>query len=394
MTDRRSRRRLLSAIGAGTATIAGCVTLPGESEPSETGPSDAASLGLEGAWPSFGADARNTGHVSAPGPDDPAVDWTFETTNQIYDGVAVADGTVLGGSTDGNLYALDATAGEERWRFPVRGQLRTTPAIAGDLVFVGGRSGGLYALELESGEQRWDALDAAEFSRSDPTVVDGTLYAGSGEATLHALDARSGDEAWQHELDGAAVSGPAVADGTIYVGWPGKEPRPGEGEPGGVTAVSTDGELQWEIRRPDVDGTPTVVDDTVYVGGGSTLYALDAATGEERWTFETGGSTSNPSVADGTVYVGSFDTNLYAVDAATGEEEWRFETVKWANNAPAVADGTVYLSSWDTRVYAVDADSGEKRWSVTLETPLSEPAVAEDSVYVATENTLVALRDG
>lgn len=60
----------------------------------------------------------------------------------------------------------------------------------------------------------------------------------------------------------------------------------------------------------------------------------------------------------------------------------------------AVADGTVYLSSWDTRVYAVEADSGEKRWSLTLETPLSEPAVAGDAVYVATESSLVALRDG
>ena len=53
----------------------------------------------------------------------------------------------------------------------------------------------------------------------------------------------------------------------------------------------------------------------------------------------------------------------------------------------------LYLCSWATRVYAVDAATGERRWVRSLENPLSDPVVADGTVYVAPENTLVALRE-
>jgi outer membrane protein assembly factor BamB len=55
---------------------------------------------------------------------------------------------------------------------------------------------------------------------------------------------------------------------------------------------------------------------TVYVGVGSGLYALDAATGHVRWTYTTAGPVSAPAVAGGTVYVGSYDGKIYALYAA------------------------------------------------------------------------------
>lgn len=204
MRDESTRRGLLSALGAGAAASAGCISVPDLTGPT----SDGGSVELDGVWPAFGVDARNTGHAETTGPTDPAVDWRFETTGPIFDGVAVADGSVYVGSTDGTLYAVDATSGDEQWRFPVRGQVRTTPAVAADRVFVGGAGGGLYAIDADSGRQDWEALVGVEFSGSHPTVADGTVYAGGRDGALYALEATTGERLWTADLGGSVGSSP------------------------------------------------------------------------------------------------------------------------------------------------------------------------------------------
>lgn len=95
---------------------------------------------------------------------------------------------------------------------------------------------------------------------------------------------------------------------------------------------------------------------TVYVGGGETLYALDAATGQVRWTYNTtGADLEGPVVAGGTVYVsgGAFDDKVYAVDAASGHVGWTYTFPEGATS-PAVAGGTIYVTNNNT-TYAVTA---------------------------------------
>jgi outer membrane protein assembly factor BamB len=128
-----------------------------------------------------------------------------------------------------------------------------------------------------------------------------------------------------------------------------------------------------------------------YAGSDTGLHAYDADSGDSRWTFERG-QTGSPAVVDGNVYAGTRNGNLHAVAAATGEEQWTFPTDKWCYYAPAVVGDTVYHTSWDAHVYAVGAADGSERWKRPFETPLSEPAVADGSVYVASNRSVVALR--
>ena len=348
----RSRRRLLCALGStgAVAGLPGCFGLGDDPAEGSDGPD-----GLTGEWPTFAGDARNTGVVEASGPTtEPTVAWEFETAGTVYDGVAVADGAVFVPSTDGSLYAVEADDGAERWRSPVRGQVRTTPAVAGETVLVGGDDGGLYALDITTGAQRWSALTDAGVAPSHPVVVDGTVYVG-----------------WQASAGGG----------------------PGATETGGVDAVSVDGDREWRIEPGAVKNAPTVVEGVVYAGTPAAAHAFDAADGEELWRFEPAGNTGSPTIADGLAFLGSMSSRFYAVDAATGEQAWELTPGKWPNYAPAVADGVLYLCSWATRVYAVDAATGERRWVRSLENPLSDPVVADGTVYVAPENTLVALRE-
>ena len=111
----------------------------------------------------------------------------------------------------------------------------------------------------------------------------------------------------------------------------------------------------WEFEtRGDVDSSPVVAGDAVYVGSDDNkVYALDAATGAKRWVFKTSGDVdSSPVVAGSVVYVASYDKKVYALDAATGAKRWEFKTGDWVRSSPAVAGGAVYVESKDGKVYA------------------------------------------
>jgi len=347
---------------------------------------------LDGGWPSFAADARNAGHVEASVPTDPAVAWRFEAAGRIYDPPVVAGDLVFVPSTDGNVYAV-TTEGEELWRFSVQGQARITPAVEDGTVYVAGRNGGVHALDAISGTERWQFGGSdAGFSLSHPTVGDGSVYIGDSEGVLHALDVTTGRRRWQVDANEKIATSPAVDDGTVYVGSRGKS-RPDEKTvKGGLDAVSTDGSREWSIRPGQVDGSPTVVDDTVYAGSDSGLLAVDAESGEERWR-DGNISMGSPAVADGTVYVGTSDGALRALDAATGERQWKYHAQKWADDQPAVGERSVAFSAWDDHVHGVARDDGSERWTVELENPISAPALADGTVYVASDRSLVALRD-
>jgi outer membrane protein assembly factor BamB len=61
---------------------------------------------------------------------------------------AVTDEAVYIGSTDGNLYSLDARTGELRWKFYTGASIVGSPTIYEDKVYIGSRNSKLYALLL------------------------------------------------------------------------------------------------------------------------------------------------------------------------------------------------------------------------------------------------------
>ena len=64
---------------------------------------------------------------------------------------------------------------------------------------------------------------------------------------------------------------------------------------------------------------PAVADGVVYVGSGDdNVYALDAVTGHVRWTHPTGNEIfSSPVVSGNVVYIGSEDGKLYALNTGS-----------------------------------------------------------------------------
>ena len=83
--------------------------------------------------------------------------------------------------------------------------------------------------------------------------------------------------------------------------------------------------VDWTFEMPAggsiASTTPLVIDGVMYFNAGSTLYAIDAATGQTRWNSTTEpafrGGGRGPVYGDGLIY--AFGSSIiYAVDAATG----------------------------------------------------------------------------
>ncbi|WP_254831363.1 PQQ-binding-like beta-propeller repeat protein [Haloglomus salinum] len=291
--------------------------------------------------------------------------WSFSSRHGVTATSApvVADGTVYVGTRDRHLFAVDAASGTEEWRFETDNWATSTPAVAGDTVYIGTRSGTLYAVDADRGTERWRfTSDRRKYSW--PTVAGDTVYYG-GDGILWALDATTGTERWRftHET---AVRSPtaAVTNGeAVYTGGN-----------GGVPLCELDPVTGDERRRlvPEpfsmdtwASAPPTVTDDTLYVGGGRRLYALDTATDEVRWACELDRNKiiAPPTVADGVVYVSAVHSSstagsVYAVDAADGTEYWQFKARDEIAAAPTVADGTVYVGGDEGTLYAIQAERG------------------------------------
>ena len=85
-------------------------------------------------------------------PKDGSLKWTFATWGSIFSSPAVAsDGTVLVGSGDGTLYAIDPD-GSERWLFETGGSISSSPVIISDgTVYIGSSDNNVNAINTHSG---------------------------------------------------------------------------------------------------------------------------------------------------------------------------------------------------------------------------------------------------
>lgn len=332
--------------------------------------------------PAFAQDAMFRGNLAHtgvyPGPavaQFTKIKWQFHTDLQILSSPAVSDSTLYVGSSDHNLYALDAATGALRWKFKTDGRITSSPAVSAGMVYFGSFDSYFYAVDAATGQLKWKFKTAGErrfaathlhgaepaaelmpdpfdFYLSSPVVADGAVYFGSGDTNIYALDAATGNLKWKFKTGDVVHASPAVSAGTLFVG-------------------------SWD----------------------SFFYALDAATGKEKWRFKTGedpqthnqvGIQSSAAVADGIVYFGCRDSNFYAVDAATGKQLWSFPNKgSWVIASPAVQDGKVYFATSDSGLFhALDAKSGapifsldNKHWPM-----FSSPAISGQTLYIGSHD--------
>lgn len=260
------------------------------------------------------------------------------------------------GSTEGTLWALDADDGKKRYGYRANAAIEAQPAVDSqrDEVYATTVTGQLVALQGASGALRWKA--EADGSISQPALLsEDAVYVVTDTDLVVAFARNDGKVLWRYRREpheGFAIAGHAglaLAGSKLLTGF-------GDGVV--VALDSSDGRLLWEAdtsvdledldptrRFTDIDTTPLVVDDTVYVASFSGgLYALELANGSVR-AHEGGlrGATGLTATQDALI-IASAERGVVCLDLPSLSLRWQRALPGGAPSLPLVRGDRVYVS--------------------------------------------------
>ena len=331
------------------------------------------------------------GHMYALDRATGAVRWNRDMGSPIASSPAVGTQRVFFGTRDGRFHALDAATGDVRWRLATGPDLpwpwghesgdvyTSSPVHVDGTVIFGSGDGRVYALDARTAKERWRASTGGRV-RSSPAVADGRVYVGSADGRVYAFDLATGTLKWRHDTEGVQLdsrnfgydrrtvqSSPAVAGGAVFVG----------ARDGFLYAIdAATGQLRWRFDHKIswVNTSPAVRDSVVYAGSsdGQFVQAVHTDTGRELWRAKAGVTWSSPAVAGDVVYAGDGAGRVNAFDRRTGDPLWSFRTGSQVYGSPVPAGDLVLFGSTDGGVYALRVGAG----------PAVHRAVFFDSTYL------------
>ena len=297
-----------------------------------------------------------------------ATKWTFDTGMRIVGSPAVADGVVVFGSANYNVYGLDAKTGTQLWSYTTNQAVMGAATIHEGVAFIGGGDGRMFAFDLKTGAVKWSFDELKNYVLTRPLVYGDKLYFGAWDTYLYALNLEDGSLVWKWSN---GKSNPKLSPASV---WP----------------VAADGKIF--ITAPDRYFT-----------------CLDAETGAEIWRTkeykvrETVGLSEDGK----TVYSKCmWDTVVAISTKAKGERlEAKGYEVLWASHAgfgyehnpamPLEKGGVLWVSTKNGLLLGMDAQTGVVLWrhkigNSILNTPL--PLSATDCIFTSSEGTITRIR--
>ena len=339
--------------------------------------------------------------------------WSFPTNAEINFPPLTSGDKIFVDSTDGNLYAINASTGQEIWKFSgtntgdgLTGNEQGI-AISGSTIYVNCQidSGhaGVCALKVSTGALLWSwaiyneggPVNSAPYSA--PVISNGTLVFGEGDSAsertgyIVGLNAKTGALLWEigncggnggandcyQPSDYAAAASKKVAYyGTFY---------PNDSNQGVCAVEISSGATAWCANTGDPGSPVAVSGNTAYVNTfNGTVFAFNAKTGALLWTvtgLDCGNNYNRPAVVKDIVYVGgTYYGRQYALSAKTGAVLWSSTGSNNYASGPSVANGVVYAEC--NGRCALDASSGALLWdSNDGGGTTAQPAIVNGTLY-------------
>lgn len=322
---------------------------------------------------------NSEGHLAAVSTDSGKVRWVFATGGEhrfeaknlhglaptgeviadpmdlFLSSPAIVDGVVYVGSSDGNVYAVDAATGVAKWSFATGDVVHASPAVVNNVVYVGSWDSYFYALDARTGELKWKfkagddpAIHNQVGFQSSAAVVDGVVYVGCRDGHIYALDAATGRQNWAYSTSQSWVnSTPAVGNGVVYVG---------TSDTHRIIALDArTGSLRYVLDgKALIFGSVALAGDLALVGTfAGRLVAVDAKGGKITWDFRTDGAKADSLhvlAPDGT-FRSSTPVFHNFLDMTIGL--YRYFSAGAILSSPAVSGGVIFFTSTDGNLYAL-----------------------------------------
>jgi serine/threonine-protein kinase len=356
----RAQRRMLVGAGAGLAVVA---ALLAALLPRNSGGSGALRLS-----------AQAIERTGVPLPQQ--VVWSYAPTPNLAGGPALvaSNDTLVVGTLDGQVLALQAGSGELRWHAGEGATLFGAPSANKGLVFVGTTDGFVQGLSLTSGNPTWKTKVVGAAQRA-PTLDDDRLIVTTDKGYIYMLQAGSGQVIWDRPL-ALSAEPTTVSDGRIFV----------SAGPTLFALDDNDGAVDWSFDAASAITTrPVIAGDMVVVGTErGLLYALRIADGQLHLRYQASGALSaTPAASSSAIYVADESGSVTAISPASASVLWRFEAAAAITTAPLLADGKLLFGTSSGLFYALDARGGQQLARIQLGgSVVSPPALGDGLIFV------------
>jgi eukaryotic-like serine/threonine-protein kinase len=251
------------------------------------------------------------GYVYAVNLADGSLNWEFSTVDVVHSTPVIYGNSLYVGSFDGYVYSLSAIDGRLSWKFKTvgyryfpKGEVQGSPVLADGLIIFGARDYNVYALDADKGYCHWNKSFTKGWVLSN-TVYDSILYmAGADERMLAAVDPESGNVVWKKDMELLQFGHPAFGTTMLYAGTTigklhGIEIKTGEK----IWSFETDGYKENHLKYFKQDDSYR---DDIYSIIKSNEEFLEVE-------MELGGIFSSPALADGYLVFTSTEGAAYCL---------------------------------------------------------------------------------
>jgi outer membrane protein assembly factor BamB len=290
--------------------------------------------------------------------------WAVETELKLSGGVGLGAETVILGSSNAEVIALNSDTGDKLWTVKVSSEVLAIPTIAKHVVIVRTTDGTVTALNEQTGAKLWSyehAVPALSIRGTGaPLIVDDKVIAGYDNGKLVALDLRNGKFSWET---------------TISI-------------PKGRSEVE---------RLVDLDVDPIEINDVIYIAsyrGG--IAAISASDGDGMWRNENISSYSGLSNDFRYLYLSDSKSNVWQIDQRTGGGLWQQKDLHHRRlTAPATYQNYVVVGDFEGYVHWLSSSDGRQLGCIQVtDSPIeNKPVVVDDVVYIyAKDGSIAALK--
>lgn len=302
------------------------------------------------------------------------------------------------GSSVGDLWAFDGR-GAEIWMYHVGGGIGSQPLLDHDRdeLYVASDDGLLHALTASNGVLRWTAEVGGAVGRPAIATPD-ALYLITDSDLIVAYDRADGEALWRYRREApegfyiAEHAGIALVGDRLITGF----------TDGAVLCLDArDGAVLWtrdtladvpdtgaELRFTDVDTTPLVVGEHVYVASfAAGLYQLQLANGSVDWIRpEITGVTGIVAAPGGLLVISSGDLGVLAYDPVEGRIVWESEVQRGAPTPPLVVGDIVIVGESEGGLVAYSLADGRELTRIEDEHGFAATPSAASGIGAAVSN--------
>ena len=378
---------------------------------------------INNAWPQQGGEAaRAMQHLALAAKPDLAwkagIGEGSTDSSQLLARPVLADGRLFAMDAFGSISAFDAKTGKLIWQKTYRDLELDDSVFGGGLALDGGvliaafTSGDVISLEAQDGTQIWKQELGLPL-RSAPTISDGFVLVPTADNQVYALDRQSGQPNWRHAgfFETSAVLGgpsPAVDGGIAVIPYSSAEVfalRLDNGRPLWSDTLERPRRTQGLAQINDIDGTPVIDGDRVYIGGrGGQVAAIDIRRGIRAWDADLT-AVDTPWLAGDFIYLVTERNEAVCLFRRDGRIRWVTQlpltddpegddgnAVTW--RGPILAGDQLIVTNSKNEALTLSPYTGERLSSIPLPDPAAAtPIVADGTIYFLTEEAeLLAFR--